>query len=89
MVLICGQERGPTGDVVGPYCYNSELAMLLSEMVYWSRDARPPLCTAVTIPEEIRCARQYLTTRRKFAMIAEILARSCCERINFLWRIEK
>jgi hypothetical protein len=49
MVLICGLERRPTGDVVGPYRYNSELAMILSEMLYWSRDARPPLCTAVTM----------------------------------------
>jgi hypothetical protein len=52
MVLICGQERGPTGDAAGPYCYNSELAMILSEMLYISRDARPPFCTAVTNPQE-------------------------------------
>jgi hypothetical protein len=71
MVLMCGQERGPTGDAAGPYRYNSESAMILSKMLYLSRHARPPLCTAVTIPGERRCTPQYLTTRRKFVMIVE------------------
>ena len=47
MVLICGQERRSTRDGADLYSYNFELAMLCL-----SRDARPPLYTDVTIPQE-------------------------------------
>lgn len=47
MVLICGQERGPTGDAAGPYPYNSKPEMLYSN---WHR--RPALRISVTVPED-------------------------------------